>query len=323
MVEAEVGDDVLGDDPTVKRLEDLAATLVGKERAIFMPSGTMANATAVKVWTNEGEAVVVEEKSHIYNLESGHLSVISRVLPRPLPSQLGAMDPAAIEETASRKNIHIPPVSLVTLENTHNHYGGTVVPADNFKEMRTLADRQGFRIHLDGARIFNAETASGIKAREYAGYCDSVMFCLSKGLGAPIGSILAGPADFIEEARRVRKLLGGGMRQVGVIAAAGAVALQKMRDRLHEDHERARTLAEGLVQIEALSISLDRVQTNMVVALLDHPHLTADEFVKKAAKRGLLFLSTGANRLRFVTHKDVTDGDVKSAIEIAAGILAS
>jgi threonine aldolase len=321
MAEAKVGDDVLGDDPTVKRLEEMAANLVGKESSLFFPSGTMANATAVKVWTREGDAVVVEEKSHIYNLESAHLSMISRVLPKPIPSDRGTMDPAVVQRLLGRKNIHIPPVSLVSIENTHNYYGGAVVPLSNFSQLRDVAHDHGLKIHLDGARIFNAEAASGVPAAEYATFCDSIMFCLSKGLGAPIGSMLAGPEDFIGEARRIRKLLGGGMRQVGVIAAAGMVALSTMRDRLAEDHKRARRLWEGLGEIGAIEISPEPVETNMVVACLNHPKMTAMDFAMKAAERGLMVLSTGQNRLRFVTHKDLADRDVERAIDIAAEIL--
>jgi len=321
MADAVVGDDVLGDDPTVKQLEEMAAALLGKESALFFPSGTMANATAVKVWTREGDAVIVEESSHIYNMESAHLSMISRVLPRPIPSERGAMNPGTIGELLERKNIHMPPVSLLSVENTHNYYGGAVVPLSSFSKLRALANDHGLKIHLDGARIFNAEIASGIPAAEYARFCDSIMFCLSKGLGAPIGSMLAGPTDFIGEARRIRKLLGGGMRQVGVIAAAGIVALTTMRNRLSEDHERARRLLQGLGEIGALRVVPDWVETNMVVAVVDHPRMTATDFVFEAANRGLLVLSTGPNRLRFVTHKDLTDRDVECAVEIAAELL--
>ena len=321
MAEAEVGDDVLGDDPTVKQLERLAADLVGKESSLFVPSGTMGNAIAVKVLTQEGDAVVVEERSHIYNLESAHLSVISRVLPKPIPSEKGSMKPETIEELVQRKNIHMPPVRLITVENTHNYYGGTVVPLDNLMQLRDLAHLHSLKIHLDGARIFNAEAASGTKAAEYAEYSDSIMFCLSKGLGAPIGSMLAGSDDFIESARRVRKLLGGGMRQVGVVAAAGIVALTSMRKRLEEDHRRAKTLARGLNGTNGLEVTPEAVETNMVIVGLNHPTIGAVDFTRKAAEHGLLVLSTGRNRLRFVTHKDVTDEDVEKAIEIAREIM--
>ncbi len=322
MVEAEVGDDVLGDDPTVKQLERLAAALLGKENSLFVPSGTMGNAIAVKVWTKEGDAVVVEEKSHIYNLESAHLAMISRVLPKPIPSERGAMIPETVEELLGRKNIHIPPVSLLTIENTHNYHGGAVVPLDNFVQLRDLVGRYGLKIHLDGARIFNAETASSIPAAEYAKYCDSIMFCLSKGLAAPIGSMIAGPDGFIREARRVRKLLGGGLRQVGVIASAGIVALENMRDRLVEDHRRAKKLAEGFQSIRGLEVTPELVETNMVMVRLNHPQMRAVDFVTEAAKHGLLVLSIGKNRLRFVTHKDVTNEDVEHAVRITEKILS-
>lgn len=322
MAEAEVGDDVLGDDPTVKRLERLASDILQKEAALFVPSGTMGNAIAVKTWTKEGDAVVVEEMSHIYNLESGHLSVISRVLPRPVPSERGAIDLEAVERLVERKNIHIPPVTLISIENTHNSHGGAVVPLSHFVELRDLADRYSLRIHLDGARIFNAAAASGVSAAEYAGYCDSIMFCLSKGLSAPIGSMLAGPEDFIQEARRIRKLLGGGMRQVGVVAAAGIVALETMRERLTEDHRRAKNLASGLNDVRGMEVTPELVETNMVMVLVTHPKVGVKDFLTEAAGRGLLVLSTGGNRLRFVTHKDITDEDVEKAIEIGHHLLS-
>ncbi len=321
MAAAEVGDDVLGDDPTVQRLEARAAEMLGKDAALYVPSGTMGNAIAVKVWTQEGDEVIVEERSHIYNLEVAHLSMISRVLPRPVPSQRGAMDPERVERAIRKRGLHIPGTSLICLENTHNYCGGAVVPLENFRAIREVADRHGLKVHLDGARIFNAQVASGVPAREFARYVDSVMFCFSKGLGAPIGSILVGPKDFIEEARRVRKLLGGGMRQVGVIAAAALVALETMIDRLADDHRRAKRLAQGLAEIPGIALDPETVETNIVFFDIVAPGWTAPAFVEAMKQHGVLCLAAGPQTIRMVTHKDVDDTDVERAIEAAQRVL--
>ena len=322
MAEARVGDDVLGDDPTVKELERQAAERLGKEAALFVPSGTMGNAIAVKVWTQEGDEVIVEERSHIYNLEVGHLAVISRVVPRPLPSHRGALDPDLVERNIRRRALHIAGTRLIAIENTHNLWGGAVVPLENFQALRRVADRHGLRIHLDGARIFNAQAATGIPAREFARYVDSVMFCFSKGLAAPVGSILVGPRDFIDEARRVRKLLGGGMRQAGVLAAAALVALNEMVDRLAEDHARARRLAEGLREIPGIHLDLDTVETNMVYFEVRHPRVTAQELVQRMAEHGVLALVSPTGAIRMVTHHDITDDHVERALSVIRRILA-
>lgn len=210
MAEAVVGDDVLGDDPTVQELERLAADKLGKEAGLYFPSGTMGNAVAVKSWTQELDEVIVEARSHIYNMESTHMTFIARVNPRPLPSRRGAMDPQEVERNIKPGTVHLPRTSLICVENSHNNWGGAVVPLENLAAIRETADRFGIRVHLDGARLFNASVASGVPVREYAATADSVMFCLSKGLSAPVGSMLVGPEDFITHGRRVRKALGGG-----------------------------------------------------------------------------------------------------------------
>jgi len=321
MYEAQVGDDVLGDDPTVKKLEELAASMLNKDAALFVTSGTMGNAVSVKVWTSEGDEVIVEEKSHIYNYESGHLTVISRVMPRPLPSKRGVYDLELLERVLNkRRDIHIPPTSLITLENTHNFWGGSVVPLKHFIEVREIADRYGLKVHLDGARIFNAAIASGIPVSEYTKYVDSLMFCLSKGLGAPIGSLVVGSKDFIDRARRIRKLLGGGMRQVGVIAACGIVALKEI-DRLKEDHRRAKKLAEGLSEFKYIEIHPDEVETNIIFFKFRHPKMNAYELVEKMKEKGVLAIATSPDTVRMVTHLDVNDEDVERAIEVVEGIL--
>ena len=313
MAEAVVGDDVLGDDPTVIRLEAMAAEAMGKEAGLFMPSGTMGNSVAVKVWTRELEEVIVEARSHIYNMESTHLTFISRVTPRPLPSKRGAMDPDDVEKNVRTPNVHSPRTSLICLENTHNNWSGAVVPLGNFRALRDVADRHGLRIHLDGARIFNAAAASGVPVRDYAGLADSVMFCLSKGLSAPVGSMLVGPREFIDTARRVRKALGGGLRQAGVLAAPGIIALTSMTKRLAEDHARAKALALGIAGLPGVALDPAAVETNILIFGFSHPRLTCAGLVGELAKRRVLGLAiTGGVRL--VTHKDVDDEDVDRAV---------
>src|SRR4030043_1668451 len=243
MAEAVVGDDVLGDDPTCQELEALAAGIMGKEAALFVPSGTMGNSIAVKSWTHELEEVILEARSHIYNMESTHLTFISRVTPRPLGSRRGGMDPDEVGARIRKPSVHTPQTTLVCVENTHNNWGGAVLPLATLQAVRAIADKHGIKVHMDGARIFNASTASGVPVKDYAALADSVMFCISKGLSAPVGSMLAGPRNFLDYARRVRKALGGGMRQVGGLAAPGIIALTEMTGRLGQDHGGAQKLA--------------------------------------------------------------------------------
>ena len=315
MAEAEVGDDVIGFDPTVQKLEALAAATMGKEAALFCPSGTMGNSIAVKAWTQELQEVIVESRSHIFNLESTHMTFISRVTPRPLPSVRGEMDPLEVERNIKKPNVHTPQTKLICLENTHNNWGGAVVSLENFKALRRVADKHGLKIHLDGARIFNASAASGVPVSAYAAEVDSVMFCLSKGLSAPIGSMLAGPKDFMEYGRRLRKALGGGMRQVGVIAAAGLLALTEMTGRLADDHVRAKRLARGIALFEGVKINPDEVETNIIIFGFEHPKYSVPDFLVELNKRGIRALAApGGIGIRMVTHKDVDDDDVDQAI---------
>ena len=321
MAEAVVGDDVLGDDPTVQRLESLAAEVMGKEAGLYVPSGTMGNSISVKVWTRELEEVIVEERSHIYNMESTHMTFIARVTPRPLASDRGAMDPDEVEINIRKPSVHIPRTSLICVENTHNNWSGAVVPLSNLKAIRKVADTHGVKIHFDGARIFNASIASGVPVKEYAEIGDSLMFCLSKGLSAPVGSMLVGNRDFIEYARRVRKALGGGMRQVGVLAAPGIVALTEMVDRLREDHERAHRFAASIADLPGIGLNVEHIQTNIVIFSFQHPKWTIPAFLEELKKRGILALATRGG-IRFVMHKDVDDEDVYEAVEAFQEILA-
>jgi len=314
MAEALVGDDVLGDDPTVQQLEALAAEKLGKEAALFVPSGTMGNSVSVKVWTRELDEVIIEERSHIYNMESTHMTFISRVTPRPLPSKRGAMDPDEVERNIRKASVHIPRTSLICVENTHNNWSGAVVPLENLRVLREIADRYEIKIHFDGARIFNASAASGIPVQDYASVGDSLMFCLSKGLAAPAGSLLVGNKDFIDYGRRVRKALGGGLRQVGVLAAPGIVALSEMTDRLIEDHDRAKKLALAISELPGIELNPENIETNIIIFSFNHPKLTTPVFLEQLKKREILALAARGG-IRFVTHKDVDDEDVEKTID--------
>jgi threonine aldolase len=320
MAEAVVGDDVLGDDPTVQKLESLAASIMDKEAALYVPSGTMGNSIAIKVWTKELEEVIVEERAHLYNMESTHMTFISRVTPRPLSSNRGAMDPEEVERNIRKPSVHFPRTSLICVENTHNNLSGAVVPMENLKAIREIADRHEIKIHFDGARVFNASQASGIPVKEYAAIGDSLMFCLSKGLSAPVGSVLVGDRDFIDYARRVRKALGGGMRQVGVLAAPGIVALTEMVGRLKEDHERAKKLALSVTGLPGIIFDPDHIETNMIIFGLSHPSLTIPAFLAKLEERRILALATSGG-IRFVTHKDIDDDDIDRAYSAFQDIL--
>ncbi len=313
MAEAVVGDDVLGDDPTVIKLEAMAAETMGKEAGLFMPSGTMGNSVAVKVWTRELEEVIVEARSHIYNMESTHLTFISRVTPRPIPARRGAMDPDEVERNIRIPSVHSPRTSLICLENTHNNWSGAVIPLANFRAIREVADRNGLRVHLDGARLFNAAAASGVAVKEYAALVDSVMFCLSKGLSAPVGSMLVGPRDFIDTARRVRKALGGGLRQAGVLAAPGIIALTAMTGRLGEDHVRAKRLAAAIAGLPGVSLDPASIETNILIFGFSHPRLSCAALLDRLGQKRVLALGL-AGGVRFVTHKDIDDEDVDRAV---------
>jgi threonine aldolase len=321
MAEAIVGDDVLGDDPTVQELESMSSDLMHKEAALYVPSGTMGNSIAVNVWTRELDEVIVEAKAHIYNMESTSITFISRINPRPIPSNRGAMDPSEVERNIKKPSVHLPRTSLICVENSHNGWGGAVVPMENLKAIREVAERHDVKIHYDGARVFNASQATGIPVDEYAVIGDSIMFCLSKGLSAPVGSILVGPQIFIDQARRVRKALGGGMRQVGILAAAGIVALNEMVSRLGEDHKRAKRLAMEIHDLPEINLNPAHVETDIIIFGFDHPELSADEFIIKLKERDVLALATPDKDIRFVTHKDVDDEDVERAIAVIREIL--
>ncbi len=314
MAEAEVGDDVYGEDPTVNRLQEKAAGMMGKEAALFMPSGSMANQAAVKVHTQPGEEVICESSCHIYNIETGMMAAFSGVLPRLVQGQRGAMDPDQVVAAIRPSSYYLPRTSLLAVENTHNLAGGTILPVNLGRALGEAARAHGLSTHLDGARIFNAAVALGVPARDLAAPFDSVMFCVSKGLCAPVGSLLCGTRAFVEKARKVRKMMGGGMRQAGIVAAAGLVALETMVDRLAEDHARARRLGEHLARIPGFEVDAESLQTNIVM-LRVHPPLTAPKVGETLKARGVLCHVISDTLIRFVTHHDVDDAALDKALD--------
>jgi len=321
MANAEVGDDVYGEDPTVNRLQERAAEIFQKEAGLFMPSGTMGNQVAVKLHTKLGQEVVVEERGHIYNYEMATMAALSGCLARPVRGQDGHLTWSQIEAVLSPPVYYRARTGLITLENTHNMAGGTVLSRAETSEVVDRAHQRGLPVHLDGARIFNAATALNTSVAELTAEFDSVMFCFSKGLCAPVGSMLLGKKDLIQEAWRVRKMLGGGMRQVGVLAAAALIALEKMPCRLYEDHENAKRLARALAQMQAFSIEPAKVETNILV--VDLNRWTSGELLQRLKERGVLAGSTGPSQVRFVTHKDVSAADIDKAVEVIAQVCAA
>src|SRR5437667_1745654 len=314
MANAPVGDDVYQDDPTMRRLEALAAERLGKEAALFVTSGTQGNLVSVLAQTRPGQEVVLDAYAHIFNAEVASAAIIGGVQMRPTVTERGFLTPAQVREALRPANIHVPPTGLVCIENTHNRHGGTCCTPDEIAAVASVAHEAGVPVHLDGARIFNAAVALGRPARDFARDVDSVTFCVSKGLGAPVGSLVCGSADFIGRARRVRKMLGGGMRQAGIIAAAGIVALERMVDRLAEDHVNARALAEGLAKLPRISIDLASVQTNIVILRIDRPG-GADLLVKGCAARKIKLHAMSPTFIRCVTHKDVDADDIRRALD--------
>jgi threonine aldolase len=320
MAHAEVGDDVWEEDPTVKRLEALAAQRMGKEAGLFVTSGTQGNLISVLAQTHPGQEVVLDLDSHIFNYEAAGTSVIGGVQMRPVKTERGFLGPDQVKEALRPANIHIPPTGLVCLENTHNRHGGTCCTPEEIGAVAQVARQADVPVHLDGARLFNAAVALGREAREFTRYVDSVTFCVSKGLAAPVGSVVCGSGPFIARARRLRKMLGGGMRQAGIIAAAGIVGLERMVERLAEDHANARTLAEGLAKLPGVSLDLASVQTNIVIFRLERPN-GVDEVVRGCAARKVQVHAIGPTSVRCVTHKDVDADDIGRALDAFTEIL--
>jgi threonine aldolase len=313
MAEAEVADDVYGEDPTAIRLQERAAGMLGKEAALFVPTGSMGNQIAVRLLTSPGDEVVLEADGHTHNFELGTMAAFSGVMPHPVRGERGILSRELVEGAIRPDIYYLSRTSLLVVENTHNMAGGSVWPPERLEEVCAFARSRGLRVHLDGARIFNAAAACGRPAAELAAGADTVMFCLSKGLCAPVGSLLCGPADLIAEARRVRKMLGGGMRQVGVLCAPGLVALETMVERLAEDHACARRLADGLAEIEGVRV--EPADTNIVVFELPSGSAEAPSVCEAVAGDGVLALPIGPRRVRMVTHRDVGPADADRAVE--------
>ncbi|MGA8184166.1 MAG: GntG family PLP-dependent aldolase [Terriglobia bacterium] len=322
MAEAEVGDDVYREDPTVNRLQERAAEIFDREAALLVPSGTMGNQAALKVHTRSGQEVICEARAHIYNYEMGMAGAFSGVALRTLFAEDGIMSWEQIEPLIRGRSDHHSVTGLIELENTSNIAGGSVYPLAVSDEICDRAHQLGLSIHLDGARIFNASVAARRSVVELTRKFDSIMFCLSKGLGAPVGSMLVGSKAFIEEARLVRKMLGGGMRQAGVLAAAGLVALEESPNRLHVDHENARFLADGLTEIPGVKIDPAKVKTNILFFDVSDSGLTAQEVSKRLAAQGVLANGTGPTTIRLVTHFDVDRAGCERALSVLREVLA-
>jgi threonine aldolase len=322
MYQAEVGDDVYGEDPTVNRLEKTAAERLGKEAALFVVSGTMGNLVALLTHCGRGDEVILGDRSHTFVFEQGGMAALGGITPYPIPNQHdGTLQLEDIKSAIRPDNSHFPRTRLLCLENTHNMCNGTPLPVNYMGRAAQLAKAHGLKIHLDGARVFNAAAALGVDVREVVQHVDSVMFCLSKGLCAPVGSMVCGSAAFIAEARRARKVIGGGMRQAGIIAAAGIIALEQMVDRLTEDHARAKQLAEGLTRIPHLDVA--PVTTNIL-----YFHVAGDvpksppQIGAELAERGVLLNSRSDGRFRAVTHFWIKDADIERTIQAVQEVVA-
>lgn len=320
MAEAEVGDDVYGEDPTVNRLEVLAAQIFDKEAALFVPTGTMGNQIAVRLHTQPGQEIIAETRSHVFNYEMAGAATISGCLIRPVTHPLGHPEWSDIEPELAPGIYYRAQTGLITLENSHNFAGGTVRSSRQTEQIAGAAHERGIPVHLDGARIFNVAAALNESVADLCRPVDSVMFCLSKGLCAPVGSMLLGDEGFIERARRVRKLLGGGMRQAGILAAAGLLALEQMPYRLAKDHENAQFLGTALAEMDGFSVDTKRIQTNIV--LLDVAHMTAQDLVSEMQARGVLASPADSHQIRLVTHKDVSRKEIDTVIGVMNGLAA-
>src|SRR5262245_29344838 len=321
MAEAEVGDDVFIEDPTINRLQDRAAQIFGREAGLFVPSGTMGNLTCIIAHTRQGQEVICEEAGHIYNYEMASMAAVAGVLPRVIATDNGILTWAMVQKAVRPKIYYRPQTGLVSLENTYNMAGGTVYPTAVAEEICDKSHELGLKVHLDGARIFNAATYLKQDVATLTRKFDSIQFCLSKGLGAPVGSLIVGSREFIERCRSIRKMLGGGMRQAGVLAAAGLIALEEGPKRLQEDHDNAQFLARQPAEIPGIGIQLDRVQTNIVIYSVKNAGLSSSDFLAALANRGVLAVPVDAERVRMVTHLDVNRKDVETAAAVVREVL--
>ncbi len=311
---APLGDDIFGEDPTVAKLESMAAEMLGKEAAMLVISGTMGNLVCLMAHVNPGDEVLVDPEAHIFYYEGGSMSAVAGLMPMPVPSHDGMLDPDEVAAAIRKPNVHFPIPKLLCLENTHNRSRGRVVPLDLHKRLCAVAKERGLAVHLDGARIFNASIAAGLPASAYAEDADSVMFCLSKGLSCPLGSVVVGSAQFIEKVRRCRKRIGGGMRQAGIIAAAGIVALETMIDRLADDHATAKALALGLSEVPGFHINIDKVETNMVYVDHSGTGLSTEDLLARLKAVGIIASGSPPNRIRFVTNRHHDMATIEEAL---------
>ena len=317
---AEVGDDVFGDDPTINRLQEMVAKLFNKESALFVPSGTMSNQVALKTLSEPGWEMICERECHIVNYETGGPAVHSLLMINMLTTERGVMTADDIEANIRHEDIHAPKTKIVTIENTHNRHGGTIYPLDEIKKIRTVADKHNLLMHLDGARLWNAHVATGIPLDEWVAPFDSISVCFSKGLGAPVGSMILGSGVFIEEARRNRKLFGGGMRQAGLLAAAAIYAIENNINRLADDHANARFLAKELNRLDAFYIDMSRVETNIFIVDISKTGKSSEEIAALMEEYDILAIPFSPTTIRFVTHLDVSRQDCEKALDIISGI---
>lgn len=320
MYNAEVGDDVYGEDPTVNRLEELGASLTGKEAGLFVASGTMGNQVAAMVHTKKSDEIICEAESHIYYFEVGGLACLSGAQARPIAAPRGILTAPLIRQHIRGIDVHVPDTGLICLENTHNRAGGSCYTLEGLREIKELAESRQIPVHMDGARIFNAAVALGSPVSEIARHADTVQLCLSKGLCAPVGSLIVGQKAFIERARRFRKMVGGGLRQAGIIAAAGIVAMTQMVERLADDHKHARILGEALANI-GFAVDLETVQTNIVIADVKPFGLKAEDFVITLAQNGIKANAFGEYRVRFVTHYGIEQNDIEYTIDVVSRLV--
>ncbi len=314
ITKAPLGDDMLGLDPTVNELEGIAASLTGKEAALMVTSGTMGNLIGLMALASPGDEVILDPESHVWYYEAGAFCSVAGLTPRPVNSHEGLLNPDEVEAAIRPENLHMPTPRVLSLENTHNRGQGRITPLPLHRELCRVAHEHALTVHLDGARIFNAQVATGVSVAEYAKTVDSITFCLSKGLSCPVGSILAGSRPFVEKARRIRKRLGGAMRQAGIIAAAGIVALKTMVDRLADDHRNARRLAEGIAGLGGLTVDLRRVETNMVYVDTSLTGLAASRLAELMKESGVMASVPGPTTLRFVTHRHISTSDIDEAV---------
>jgi len=322
MMEAEVGDDVFGEDPTVNALQEKVARLLGKEAALFVASGTMANQLAIKAHTQPGDEVIAEASSHTLNFEGGAGAILSGIQFFPLPGKRGIFTADQVEAAIRPDDVHFPTSRLVVIENTHNRGGGSVFPLSTIQEISEVARHRGLCLHMDGARLWNACTASGISPARYAAPFDSVSVCLSKALGCPVGSLVAGTVDFIKRVHRFRKVVGGGTRQAGILAAAGIYALDHHLDRLEEDHRKAQRLARGLASIPGLICHPEEVETNILYFDVSPSGKSAAEVAAALKGRGVLVLPTGPSQIRAVTHLDISSEEIEEALIRLAEVMS-